>query len=136
MLAEAAAVAQLAAARLERALPDGMSAAAFDALNQLAEQDGPSAPLALARALHVSKPAMTNTLQRLEAAGWAAVAPDPSDGRRKLVTLTPAGAAARQAALTAVRPQLEALRAAFADWEFEAALPFLRRLRAWLAGQG
>jgi len=135
MLAEVGAVAQLAAARLERTLPDGLSAAAFETLNHLAAQSAPSAPLALARALGVSKPAMTNTLQRLEAAGWAAVTPDPDDGRRKRVTLTPAGAAARQAALVDVRPHLEALRAAFEAWEFEAALPFLRRLRAWLAGQ-
>ena len=136
LLAEVGAVAQLAAARLERALPSGMSAASFETLNALAAQAGPSAPLGLARSLGVSKAAMTNTLQRLEAAGWAAVAADPHDGRRKQVTLTPDGVAARRAALVAVRPQLEALRAGFEAWEFEAALPFLRRLSAWLRDQG
>jgi hypothetical protein len=35
--------------------------------------------------------------------------------------------------MAAARPRLEALRAAFDAAEFETALPFLRRLRAWLA---
>ena len=34
--------------------------------------------------------------------------------------------------MIAARPRLEALRVAFEPEDFEAALPFLRRLRAWL----
>ncbi len=75
---------------------------------------------------------MTNTLQRLEARGFVTVAGDPADGRRKLVSITPAGLAAHEAGLIAMRPYLERLRAAFADADFAAALPFLRALRAWL----
>jgi DNA-binding MarR family transcriptional regulator len=75
---------------------------------------------------------MTNTLQRLAAHGFVEVTPDPDDGRRKRVALTDAGLAAQRTALAGVRPKLEALRQAFQPRDFEAVLPFLRRLRAWL----
>ena len=75
---------------------------------------------------------MTNTLQRLEAGGLVAVVGDEADGRKKWVSITPAGVGAYEAGLVALRPGLEALREALTDAEFEQALPFLRALRAWL----
>lgn len=132
LFALAAAIAHLAAHRLEHALPDRLSLAGLGVLNRLALADS-SSPNYLASAEGVSKAAMTNTLQRLEAAGLIAVAADPADGRRKRISLTAAGAEAQRAALARVRPRLESLRAAFAPEDFEAALPFLRRLRDWLA---
>ena len=130
-LAELARIAQLSAARMDRRLPDGLSSTGFETLRRLSS--GPSSPLDLARALGVSKPAMTSALKTLQGRGWIAVAGDPGDGRRKRVSLTDAGLAISKAALAAVRPELEQLRAAFPAAEFEAALPFLRRLRAWMA---
>ncbi|MFI4934404.1 MAG: MarR family winged helix-turn-helix transcriptional regulator [Caulobacterales bacterium] len=123
---------QLVTHRLEGVLPDGLSVAGFGVLNHLARLGRISHPLALAQAFQVSKGAMTNTLQRLEAARFVRVTADPADGRRKRVELTAEGAAAHQASLLAARPRLESLRGAFGAAEFEAALPFLRRLRAWL----
>ena len=41
-----------------------------------------------------------------------------------------------RAAQVALRPRLDALRTAFEPAAFEAALPFLRRLRAWLEADG
>ncbi|HEY1751442.1 MAG TPA: MarR family transcriptional regulator [Caulobacteraceae bacterium] len=127
------AIERLAAQRLERALPAGLSGAGFAVLNRLAISPDPASPLALAAALKLSKPAMTHTLQRLEGQGLVAVTADPDDGRRKRVALTPAGAAAQRAGAAAVRPRLDEVRAAFNPSEFEAVLPFLERLGAWLA---
>ena len=127
-----ATVSRLADQRLERATPDGLSLAGLAVLNRLALGDGPATPLGLARGLGVSKATMTHTLQRLQAARLVSLTADRADGRRKQVAATEAGRAAQRAALVAVRPKLEALRAAFEPASFEAALPFLRRLRSWL----
>jgi DNA-binding MarR family transcriptional regulator len=127
------AIERLATQRLERALPEGLSAAGLAVLSRLALADTPPTPQRLASDLLLSKPAMTHTLQRLERRRLIAVSPDAADGRRKRVALTPAGAAALQRAGAAVRPKLEAVRAAFSPAEFDALLPFLGRLGAWLA---
>jgi len=132
-LAQIGQIARLATSRLDRLLPAGLSAAGFEALRRLGERTEPASPLALAHALHLSKAAISSTLEKLAARGWILIEADPRDGRRKLVSLTPAGWAAWRAAMAATRPELEALRAAFPRAEFEAALPFLRRLRTWLA---
>jgi DNA-binding MarR family transcriptional regulator len=124
---------RLAALRLERALADGLSSAGLAVLERLAAAPSPPTPVALASALRLSKPAMTHTLQRLEARGFIRIAPDPADGRMKRVTLTDAGVDARRSALAAVRPRIEAVRQAFDTSEFAQALPFLERMAAWLA---
>ncbi len=127
-----AAIGRLADRRLERAAADGLSPAGLGVLNRVAHAPAPPGPNDLAQALRLSKPAITHTLQRLEAAGLVALAPDPQDGRRKRVALTAAGLAAHRAALEGLRPPLAALRAAFGPDDFAAALPFLRRLAHWL----
>lgn len=123
---------QLVTARLERSLPDGMSAAQFGVLTHFCRRGGVETPARLARAFQVTKGAMTNTIQRLEAQGFVQVVPDEADGRRKLVSLTPEGAAAYERAIAALRPYYFDLREAFTDTEFEAAIPFLKALRIWL----
>lgn len=133
VFAEIGAIGQLARNRIERALPAGMSQAQFDVLVRLATHGRPENPVALAEAFQLTKGAITNTLQRLEARGCIAVAGDETDGRRKRVTLTPAGQAALSEAILTTRPVMESLRARFADAEFETALPFLSDLRAWLS---
>jgi DNA-binding MarR family transcriptional regulator len=126
------AIGRLADQRLERATPEGLSLASLSVLNHLAQWGGAPTPNELSQVFQLSKPAMTNTLQRLAAQGFVGVTADPGDGRRKRVALTDAGLAAQRAAVAGVRPKLEALRVAFEPRDFEAALPFLRRLRAWL----
>lgn len=124
---------RLAALRLERALAEGLSSAGLAVLERLAAAPAPPTPVALADALRLSKPAMTHTLQRLEARGFVEIAPDAADGRRKRVAITEAGMETRRAALGAVRPRIEAVRQAFDVAEFAQALPFLERMAAWLA---
>lgn len=132
VMTEIGIIAQLSTSQLERTLPDGMSAAQFGVLTHFMRRGGTETPAKLARAFQVTKGAMTNTLQRLEAQGFVRIVGDETDGRRKLVTLTEAGARAFNAGLGAMKPHLDAMRAAFTEDEFKAALPFLQALRVWL----
>ncbi len=45
---------------------------------------------------------MTNTLGKLEWAGYVHIRPDWDDARRKFVAISPAGRAARDAAIAAI----------------------------------
>jgi DNA-binding MarR family transcriptional regulator len=132
VFAEVGVIDRLASTRMERALPDGMSHAQFSVLARLAARGQAETPAGLARAFVVTKGAMTNTLQRLEARGQVAIEADPRDGRSKRVSITPAGLTAHDAALAALRPMMDGLRGRFAEAQFVAALPFLGALRDWL----
>jgi DNA-binding MarR family transcriptional regulator len=133
--ASLAMIGRLADQRLERASPEGLSLAGLTVLNQLAGRSTAPSPQELARALRLSKAAITNTLQRLERESLITVAADPDDGRRKRVALSAGGLSAQRTALASIRPRLEALRAAFDPADFEAALPLLRRLLGWLEAE-
>lgn len=135
LFTEIAIIDQLASTATQRLLPPPLSLAGFGVLNHLARLPGDWGPARLARAFQVTKGAMTNTLQRLEAAGLITQEPDPADGRARFVRLTPAGLAAREAALAAIAPQLAGVAAAFPAADAAEALPFLAALRAWLDKQ-
>jgi len=136
VFAEIGAIDQLATVRIERALPEGLTHAQFSVLNHLALRGRAFTPVELARTFQVTKGAMTNTVQRLAAAGYVAIESDEHDGRKKQVVLTPAGAVAHDRCLTAVRPMIEGLRKMFSDSDFEQVLPFLQALRGWLGEAG
>ncbi len=128
---------QLARNAFERVMPGGLTLSQFAVLNHFARRHfardgGPQSPRSLAPAMQVSKGTMTNTLQKLEAKGLIAVAPDPADGRAKQVSLTGAGLALRQAAIAALAPDLESLLGAFGEPRFARATPFLARVREYL----
>lgn len=132
---ELAAIDRLAAIHIERLLPGQLSAAQFGVIGKLIAE-GPQTPSALATAMALSKPTMSHALARLELAGLVAVAVDADDRRRKHVTLTGEGEAAYVRGGSALAPMLQALRASFPNEDFETALPFLNRLRAWLQNGG
>lgn len=132
VFAEIAMIDQLVTNRLDRVLPEGLSHAQFGVLSHFCRHSEVATPVELARAFQVTKGAMTNTLQRLESQGYVAIEPDPADGRRKLVAITPEGQTVHHQALSALRPMTESLRSAFTEAEFAAALPFLKALRVWL----
>ena len=123
---------QLARNAFERVLPDGLRVSHFAVLNHFVRLGGDWAPARLARAFQVTKGAMTNTLQKLEARGLVEIRPDPDDGRGKLVRITPAGQRARDAAIAALAPEMKALGARFDEAAFAETLPFLREVRAHL----
>ena len=106
---------QLARARIGKALPRGMQLSHFAVLNHLARTADERTPAQLARAFHVTRGAMTNTLNRLEWAGHVHIRPDWDDARRKFVAISPAGRAARDAAVQSVAPMLAATVAELAE---------------------
>jgi len=95
VFAEIGAIDQLATLRIERVLPDGLTHAQFVVLNHLVLRGQAFTPVQLARTFQVTKAAMTNTVQRLAAAELIKVESDASDGRKKLVSITPKGVAAQ-----------------------------------------
>lgn len=120
---------QLARNRLSRALPKGMELSHFSVLNHLAASTEEKSPAQLARVFHVTRGAMTNTLGRLEWAGYVHIRPDWDDARRKMVAISPAGRRAREAALSAIAPILsETVREIGAD-RVRQALLVIREMR-------
>lgn len=125
---------QLIRARLSRALPKGMELSHFAVLDYLAGSREERTPAEIARAFHLTRGAVSNTLARLEWAGHVHIRPDWDDARRKRVALSPSGRAARDAALTALRPVLGDAVRAIGPARVRAALPVLRELRTRFAG--
>ncbi|ETA52959.1 MarR family winged helix-turn-helix transcriptional regulator [Ponticoccus alexandrii] len=119
---------QLLRARLTKVLPNRMEISHFSVLNQLA-RGGEKTPAQLAKAFHVTRGAMTNTLSKLEIAGYVHIRPDWDDARRKLVSISPAGRAARDAALAAITPLIDEMLGDLGEAKVKAALPVLRELR-------
>jgi DNA-binding MarR family transcriptional regulator len=76
-----------------RALPSGDLTPTQSAVLIRLRKDGASSTTVLAAAEGVRSQSMTATLNALDAAGLIARAPDPEDGRRHIVTLSPAGQA-------------------------------------------
>ncbi len=123
---------QLLRATLSRVLPKGMEVSHFSVLNQLARQGTERTPAQLAKSFHLTRGAMTNTLGKLETAGYIHIRPDWDDARRKLVTISPAGRTARDAALVAIGPVIEEIAADLGEDKVRAVLPILRGLRSKL----
>ncbi|MCC6000257.1 MAG: MarR family transcriptional regulator [Pararhodobacter sp.] len=123
---------QLSRARLSRAMPKGMELSHFSVLNLLARLQDERTPAQLAKSFHVTRGAMTNTLSKLEWAGHIHIRPDWDDARRKFVSISPAGRAARDAALQAIAPVIAQLADTLGIDKLRAAVPVLRALRAEL----
>ncbi len=126
---------QLARNRISKALPKGMQLSHFSVLNHLARAGDERTPAQLARAFHVTRGAMTNTLARLEWAGHIHVRPDWDDARRKFVAISPSGRAARDAAVQVVTPVIADVVTALGAARVRALLPVLRELRVRLEGE-
>lgn len=125
-------IAQLSSNAFERVMLHGLTVSQFSVLNNLARLGDGKSPSWLANAFQVTRGAMTNTLSKLEASGFVEVRPDEADGRGKIIYLTKAGGKARAEALKAQAPLLAELMGDFSEKEFEAAIPFLARLRTHL----
>ena len=120
---------QLARTALSKALPKGMELSHFSVLNHLANAGEAKTPAGLARTFHVTRGAMTNTLGKLEAAGYVHIRPDWDDARRKQVSVSSSGKRVREEALQAITPIFDDLIANLGADRVRAALPFLRDLR-------
>ena len=127
---------QLARNRISKVLPKGMELSHFSVLNHLARINDERTPAQLAKAFHVTRGAMTNTLARLEWAGHVHIRPDWEDARQKFVAISPSGRSARDSAVPAVVPLTgEVVQAIGAD-RVRALLTVLRELRVRLEDDG
>jgi len=120
---------QLARNLVSKALPRGMELSHFSVLNHLARQQDERTPAQLARAFHVTRGAMTNTLTKLEIAGHIHIRPDWDDARQKFVAISPSGRAARDMAVHAVAPLIADVVRALGSAKVRAVIPVLRELR-------
>ena len=123
---------QLVRNRLSKVMPKGMEISHFSVLNHLAHVDEERTPAQLAQTFHVTRGAMTNTLSKLEWAGYVHIRPDWDDARRKLVGISNAGRLARLSALEGISPMVEELIGELGTDRVRAVLPILRELRGKL----
>lgn len=129
LISEILALEHKISAEIARALPSGMEMSHFSVLNYLLRSEDERTPAQLALALNVTRGAMTNTMARLEMAGHVHIRPDWDDARRKLVSLSPAGRAAHEAALASVAPFIATIERDLGSDKIKTALPILRDLR-------
>ncbi len=129
LVTEVMAADQLVRARLSRVLPKGMEISHFSVLNHLAWIAEERTPAQLAETFHVTRGAMTNTLSKLEWAGYVHIRPDWDDARRKLVAISPAGRQARDHAVGTVTPVINQMVEKVGGAQVRGALPVLRELR-------
>lgn len=132
LLKEIGIISQLSSNRLERLLPHGLTVSQFSVLGNLVRVKNPNSPSALAAAFQVTKGAMTNTLQKLEAAGFVTIEPDPLDGRGKVVSITAAGRRAQDDGIAATGPGLAGLFGVISLEEVKMVTPVLERVRKYL----
>lgn len=132
LLNEVSIIEHLARNRLERALPDGLRLSHFVVLNHLTRLGDGRSLARIARAVQVERPAMTNTIQKLEARGLVRTTADPKDGRGKLVYLTEDGRAARAAAVGTAEACMADVMHGLTAERIATLLPDLRQLRAAL----
>ena len=129
LFSEILVVDQLARASVARALPKGMELSHFSVLNHLAHSAAERSPAQLAKTFHLTRGAMTNTLHKLEWAGWVHIRPDWDDARRKMVSISPSGQSARDAALAAIAPVIAGVVRKVGEEKVKAVLPVLREMR-------
>lgn len=123
--------------RTERVSGD-LTAPESSALARL-ERGGSATAADLARAEQISPQSMGSTLAALEEHGLIARRPDPEDGRRVLLSITPSGKAAMRNKRSARTAQLAAALDGFSTAELKqlrAVAPLLERLAENLRGTG
>lgn len=123
---------QLLRNRLGRVLPKGMEISHFSVLNHLLLVGAERSPAQLADMFHVTRGAMTNTLTKLEWAGYVHIRPDWDDARRKMVAISPAGRQARDQAISALTPMINQVVGELGSEKVRSVLPILRELRTQL----
>jgi DNA-binding MarR family transcriptional regulator len=132
LFSEVLAADQMIRNRLARVLPKGMELSHFSVLNHLGRSNEEKSPAQLAQTFHVTRGAMTNTLSKLEWAGYVHIRPDWDDARRKMVAISPAGRMALDTALSAIAPMISGVLEDLGEDKVRAALPILRELRSKL----
>ena len=120
---------QLLRSKIAKGLPKGMELSHFSLLNHLAHIGAERTPADLAKSFNLTRGAISNTLAKLEWAGYVHIRPDWDDARRKQVVISPSGRAARDYAFAQIGPILAAATEASGTEDLKNILPALRRLR-------
>lgn len=120
---------QLSTARFARVLAPHLNPSEFGVLNHFVRLGDGKSPTYLAKAFQMTKPSMTAILRNLERKGFVEITGSEDDRRRKFVTLTKAGRAARQAGVKAMAPLAETILASQDIAQLAKILPILQALR-------
>lgn len=118
---------------VSRHLPAGMTYAHFELLRYFVRHGDGQTPAELSRILFMTKGAVTNILQKMDAQGLICVLADVSDGRKKRVKITRTGIDAANCVFREMKAKTDALRSGFTDNEFRDAVPFLKALHTFLS---
>ncbi len=120
---------QLMRYKINRALPKGMELSQFMLLNYLATISEERRPSQLAKLFQLTRGAMTNTLSKLEEAGYVHMRPDWDDARRKCVVISFSGRKAREDGLKKINPVIEEMVDVVGIEKVREVLPIIRELR-------
>lgn len=120
---------QLSTARFARVLAPTLNPSEFGVLNHFVRMGDGKSPTYLAKAFQMTKPSMTAILRNLERKGYVEIVGSEEDRRRKIVSITKAGRAARQAGVKAVAPLAETLVKEIDIARLAKILPDLQALR-------
>ena len=136
LFSEILALDQLLRSKISKGLPKGMELSHFSILNHLAHVGVERTPADLAKSFNVTRGAISNTLAKLEWAGYVHIRPDWEDARRKQVVISPSGRAARDHAFAQIGPILVHAAGSSGVEDLRNILPILRNLRTNLAKNG
>lgn len=92
------------------------------------DRHGPMSPSDLARGAKLSNATITGILRRLETRGCVSRRSDERDRRRQLISLTPEGQTALEAAPTMIQDKLSRAITGLKDWEQSLLLSSIQRL--------
>lgn len=120
---------QLARTAFERVLPKGLTVPQFSVLNHFVRLGGPRTPAQLANSFQVSRATMTNTLKRLDDAGFIVAERDPNDGRSKKIDITQSGRDIREVAVGNLMPLLAEMSRRFDLSAIASLIPTLQAVR-------
>lgn len=125
---------QLATTKANQVLADlDLPMHRFVMLNHFSHRpDEPRTVSAVARAMQQNQPAVSKTANALVAAGLLRWAPNPEDGRSKLLHLTEAGRAAHWEAIQRLMPFLEGAFDGWTETELTDFFGYLDRLKQYL----
>ena len=127
---EIAILQSLAGDRLRAALPTNLTEQQFNLLSHLINtENGPETPAQLAHVFQVSRPAMTQLLQRMQRRHQVTLNPTAADGRARLVEITKEGRTAYERVFSALEADFKRLAQPFMGGELDALVAALGTLR-------
>ena len=133
LFSEIAIIDQLVRSDAERQLAPDLNMPQFALLSHMIRIREESSLVQLARAMQVTKAAMTNTAGRLAEKNMVAISADPHDKRGKRISVTPAGIRAHQRALELLGQRFDPLLNNVLPAEsISQTLATLTVLRTWL----